>query len=259
MFILRGPPAGPRAGPGRPVKVRAHGTHACYVFGITGADTKKGCRCEPCRTAHRIYNRDLCRNYTRSAWGVEEIRPGRYVPAGPARNHLAWLRSQGVGLRAVAERSGVGRTSLTKLASGESRRITARTEDRILAVGLSAAAPSARISAAETWARIDDLLAAGWTRKAVARRVTSPTAESLQLGRDRVTVRHAVAVAELHEEIFPDQCGRPLRRRQRRRPTTALPNRRHGRISTYQDGCGCDACLQAANSYRARYRRKVAS
>lgn len=239
--------------------MRAHGTNARYVLGPAGFDSPNGCRCGECREAHRIYARDLQRNYVRSGLGIEEAWPGRHVPARPARRHLAWLRRQGVGLRAVEKWSGVGRTTLAGITTGETRNITRRTEIRVLAVGTFAAGPHALIDAAKTWARIADLLSAGWSKAAIARRITGPTAVSLQLRKGKVTVRQAAAVEALHREVFPEREGRPIPRRPRSRTRSPepLPGRTHGLVGTYHDGCGCERCRLAAAAYRARYRKKV--
>lgn len=63
-----------------------------------------------------------------------------YVDAQPARDHVLWLRSQGMGPKRIAEVSGVPHGSLAKLIYGDaqrnlapSKRIRPSTEARILA------------------------------------------------------------------------------------------------------------------------------
>lgn len=183
------------------------------MFGPFGSDRTNGCRCDACRAARGAYARDRERNRTRVKWGIEEPWPGTHVPARATRRHLRWLQTRGIGMRTVEKQSGVSRSALQKIVSGESRRVTRRTEDRILAVGLSAVRPGAYVDGTETWARIEDLLAAGWSRAAIARVVTGPQAKSLQLRRGRVSARNAATVAALHLRVFPHLEGSPFARR----------------------------------------------
>lgn len=176
--------------------MREHGTRACFVFGPEpGDDRSKGCRCEPCRLANAAYARERYRKAHRP----DETLDPAYVDNAEARRHLAWLRDQGVGLRTVAIRSGVGRTALHKIATGRVTRSRPETIDAILAVGRSAVRGAALVDAGPTWRRIDDLLAHGWTRTAIAAALGQQgNPPSLQLGRERVTAANAHAVEELH-------------------------------------------------------------
>lgn len=179
--------------------MRDHGTRARYVFGPEGQDRSQGCRCEPCKEANRAYARD---RYRKAHRPDETIEPA-YVPCHEARRHLEWLRSVGVGYRTVSERTGIARSSLQKIGTGRVTRSRRSTIDAILAVPRSAARPGAYVPADDTWRRIDDLLAHGWTKVAIARHLTgNPDAVALQLGRDRVTRAHADAVRDLHESAL---------------------------------------------------------
>lgn len=187
---------------------RAHGTRARYVFGVTGRSP--GCRCELCRDANRTYARN--RDRERRSWMAEEPPDHWYVNGGAARAHLIWLREHGIGLRTIEARTGLARHTLQQIVSGGSEKCFARTERLILGVGLFAARPGAYIDGDETQARIVDLLAAGWTKVAIARAILGPQAKALQFRCDRVSARNARAVAELHAQALPQLQGRPRRR-----------------------------------------------
>lgn len=189
---------------------RGHGTRARYVFGPAGNNPSAGCRCDPCREANRTYARQ--RDRERRSWMAEDPPDHWYVDAGRARRHLAWLREDGIGLRAVERETGLARHTLQQISSGESARCFARTERRILGVGLTSAKNGAYIDGADTRARIDDLRSAGWSKVAIAREILGPQAKALQLRCDRVTARNARAVTEIHRRALPELGGRPRRR-----------------------------------------------
>lgn len=184
---------------------REHGTRARYVFGAVGTDRANGCRCEECREANRAYARDRDRRLK-----LLEPADGTHIDAAAARDHLLWLRGQGVGLRTVARKTGLARNTLQKIVTGGSSRCTAFTAELILGVGCSA---GALVDGTDTWARIGDLLDAGWTRVAIARALHGPQAKALQLRHGRVSADNARAVAEIHAGALPHLAGRPRRRR----------------------------------------------
>lgn len=86
--------------PGEP----AHGTLSRYI------DGRWACHCEPCTYSRAVYE---ARRARKAARGLVP-----YVPAGPARAHLAALAAAGVGLKQVAKISGVSRGALAKLVYG---------------------------------------------------------------------------------------------------------------------------------------------
>lgn len=177
--------------------VRAHGTRACYVHGPAGRS--KGCRCEPCRDANRTYARTRARRAARP----DEILEPAYVDNSEAREHLAWLASVGVGKRTVSERSGVALSAIEKIRRGTVTRSRPDTIAKILAVGRSAARGAALVDAEPTRRLIDDLLAHGWTRTAIARELGSQAKRpSLQIRGTRVTAETARRVADLHHRAL---------------------------------------------------------
>lgn len=194
--------------------MRAHGTRACYVFGPEpGGDRSKGCRCEPCKEANRAYARARYRAAVRPD---ESFEPA-YVDCAEAREHLRWLSTVGVGTRVVAERTGIARSTITRIRLGKRDRARPETIAKILAVGRSAARDGARVDAKPTWKRIDDLLGHGWTRTAIAAALGSKAKRpALQIHRTKLTVETARKVAELHERALLPVLVERERQRQRR-------------------------------------------
>jgi hypothetical protein len=171
--------------------VRRHGTRVMYAFGPKGSDSRDGCRCLPCTDANRDYAR----------WRASDdpAKPS-IVDAAEARGHLRWLARRGVGLRAVHAASGVNRSTLQRILNGR-QRIHGRTAERILLVLPVDAADRSLVDAAPTWRLIEDLLAHGWTKTAIARAL-GYRGRGLQLGRDKVTAANARKVRELHERVM---------------------------------------------------------
>jgi hypothetical protein len=164
---------------------RAHGTRACYVSGpYTGADP---CRCQDCRDANSAYQKDRSRRAAPA-----------FVAAGPARAHLEELRQSGVGLRTVAQRSGVSRSRLSMIVSGRVARVRPETLESIMAVFPSDAADAALVDAEAVWRMVDDLLAAGVPKVRIAEHIGQ--SHGLQLSSQFVSARSARLVAAMHAQ-----------------------------------------------------------
>lgn len=144
--------------------MREHGTNACYVWGPEpGAG--KGCRCDPCQVAAKAV-RDAAKLRTAPA----------YVDATRAREHVEWLGTHGVGLKAITRKTGVSGGTLCKLVYGQggkppSKRIKKATEDKLLAVTPADASDGARVDKAPMLADIATLTSRGWTKSAIARAI----------------------------------------------------------------------------------------
>jgi len=163
---------------------RAHGDRLRYMA---------GCRCNACRRANTNYERD--RVVARKAGDWNGI-----VPAAPARAHLAFLSSQGVGRRAVGAATSIADTVLADIIAGRQVNIRARTERLILSVTIADAADRALISAKPTWRLLNRLLRDGYSKAEIARQLGYRT-PALQLNRDRVTVRNAHDVKCLYDRL----------------------------------------------------------
>jgi len=203
-----------------------HGTRTRYVV---------GCRCEPCRAAHRDYNRDWDRRHRRIQYGIED-RTEPYVDASEAIAHLHWLRSQGVGKRTIAKAAGVGLTSIDELTQGIRTRSRPDTIQRILAVGTHKIADGSTIDARPAWALINDLLELGVTKARIAQAIGAQT-PALQINRHR---------------IKPDTMRRI------RQAWTAISQELdpwHGTYTGYaKHACRCIRCRKAMRDYTAERR-----
>jgi hypothetical protein len=184
--------------------VREHGTYAKYVA--------ERCRCELCRAANRSYERARTR---RKAYGREP-----WVDAAPARRHVKKLmasgpgQTDGVGLKQIVKVSGVSHGCLWKLVYGKngkpSKRIHRDTEQKLLAVTPADAAKGATVPAGETWKLADEIVAFfnsqnprryGGKAKLGRYLTGNPNAQSLQLSRYMVSVKHAQMVKVLHDQL----------------------------------------------------------
>ncbi len=179
---------------------RPHGTYTKYVT--------ERCGCEDCREANRKYERRRVRAMARpdEAWMP-------YVPAGPARRHLTALAAEGVGLKTVSSLSGVSHGALTKIVYGDrargqapSRRIRPTTLAAILVVEVDQARGGQKVPAGPTWALLDELLAAGYTKSFLGRALGSKAATpSLQVARGRVRASTARRVEALHRRYIDQE------------------------------------------------------
>lgn len=167
-----------------------HGNRSRYV---------SGCRCEECRRANREYVHKRTLAQIRGDWNG-------LVDAGEARSHLAALSAQGVGYKTVAAAASIGHTRLAKIMSGRQTKIRARHAKAILAVTVDARADHSFVDAGPTHEAIARLLAAGYTRTAIARALGSTAkVPSLQLKRDRVLARSALAVDRVARKLLDPQ------------------------------------------------------
>lgn len=200
---------------------REHGTRAAYVFGIEpGANPGNGCRCDPCRRANREYQRSR----DRAARRPDEELPPAFIDATEVRAHLHWLGTQGIGLRTVADRARVSRSTLAKLRAGSARRCTPAVADRVLAVGIHRASPGCLLDATHTWELIDDMLTHGHTRTAIAQMLGSRArTPALQLHRTRVTAANAKKVEEVYRTLMADVIARRERDRKAQQAHRARP------------------------------------
>ncbi|KKK49083.1 hypothetical protein LCGC14_3138630 [marine sediment metagenome] len=158
---------------------KEHGTRLRYMA---------GCHCFYCRRANSDYERERIRARANGDWNG-------LVPAKKARAHMRKLSRLGVGRRAVGAATDVADSVLVKINNGERIQIRARTERLILAVSIAHASDGAYVDARTTWKQIRQLLREGFTKIRIAEAIGQQRA--LQLGRLRVTARHAGAIDRL--------------------------------------------------------------
>jgi hypothetical protein len=163
------------------------GTRAKYVV---------GCRCARCRAANTAGMR---------ARTKRQIFHGKnpLVSARAARRHIIALSHSGVGRRAVAEASDIGKTTIQLIGAGCKRQIRAWTERAILAVTADAALDGAYIPAAKTQAQIRELITEGFTRAELARRLGYKT-PNLQFGRGRISAVNAAKVDRFYRRTMAE-------------------------------------------------------
>lgn len=177
------------------VAKHVHGTRACAVLDM--------CKCPPCSAANAATERHRQRQIAYGRW-----QP--YVDAGPAREHVASLTAAGMGLKRIAEVSGVAHGCLSKLMYGErgmapSKRVRWETAVRLMVVrvDLGVLAGGARIDVTGTHRRVQALVAAGWSQSKISARIGMNRAnfwKMMEAG--QVTVRTARAVIALYNELW---------------------------------------------------------
>lgn len=164
------------------------GTRAKYVAG--------GCRCMLCRAANSRYETERALARKNGDWNG-------LVSAPDVRTHLLKLSKEGVGRRAVADAAGVARSIVAAIRSGKKETVRARTAARLLAVTKDAVADHALVSANRTWRQINRLLAEGFTKSELTRRLGSKSkTPALQLKRAQVTARSAMKVDRLYSIVM---------------------------------------------------------
>jgi len=154
-----------------------HGTYVCYV--------QDGCRCDPCREARRARRRQ---------WELERVglRPSSFVDASEARAIAERLAEAGISLKHLARATDLSHGSLSRLIYGwrdvgPSRKVARRTLDRlrraeadfhdeflVLPDGVPIPADEAKLI-------VTELVARGWSKRAIASHVAGEPRGALQL------------------------------------------------------------------------------
>ena len=155
------------------------GTRARYV---------RGCRCEPCTAANRVYARELDRHKRRVAHGIEDPVV-RFVDATETREHLLWLRSFGVGKRTVHKLTGISTTTLWEIVRGDTLKVHPDTETKILDLWRDTRNDAMIVDADSTWKRINWLQQQGWSKARIVAGVAS------RMGRSQKTPRQTKPAA----------------------------------------------------------------
>lgn len=185
--------------PGSPHR---HGSRDAYVV--------DGCRCAECRRANARSEQDRRRQIAYGRW-----QP--FIDATPVREHLRALGIDGIGLRRVAELSGVPYSTLASLMYSVrrppgGRRVRRETARRVLAVRRTTGAPAGgtRVAALGTRRRIQALVAIGWTLTALAEHLDRDVASLRHsLHRETVTTATARAVTALYERLWNTRPDEP--------------------------------------------------
>lgn len=136
--------------------VRPHGSRARYV--------REECRCAPCTAANTEYQRSWTRNAARPD-GLGALT----VDAGMVRAHLAELVEAGLGLRTIAIRANVARSTLQAIIARKRSRIRLETASAILSVSDHTTARHACVDAEPARQVLEVLERSGWPRPHIAR------------------------------------------------------------------------------------------
>jgi transcriptional regulator with XRE-family HTH domain len=192
-----GRPSGRPPKPTNELKKREHGTRARYLFGLQGDDTKNGCRCVKCFDAAWTYEKQ---RLNRKRKGIEP-----FIDAKETREHLIWLRSEGVGRRTIAEVSGVAVSQVWKILKGRTTRIRPATAERLLAVHLGKRKPGALLDDTKARELVQQMLDLGHTKAELANMLglSHHTVRFNQAG--KITQKRMTTITELHRSLTAQQ------------------------------------------------------
>lgn len=180
--------------PGQPHK---HGELSTY--------NQHKCRCEPCRAKSR---NTAAKNTRLKAYGRSP-----FTDAEPARQHIAKLRADGMGLQRIADLSGVARTILCGLIWGSpsegvkpTKRLRRDNAARILAVELDVD-PRTTVDGTGTTRRLQALAAIGWSAPLISDRtgICIDQIRRLTRGQQRPQRSTAEAIAAAYDEMWKEQ------------------------------------------------------
>lgn len=233
--------------------MREHGTRAKYRV--------EGCRCDACRAASTAYARELNRRHVQAQYGAGEPP---LVDSTEARQHIEWLRAHGMGTRRIAELSGVSRSVLRAILGQRCDRTGAKirpeTAAKILAVRPDEEnlADAARVPAGATARRLQALIAIGWTRQELARRIGCTSANMRYHLLDDsylVSVATARRVASIYDELSmtppPDSLATrralALARRRGWVPPLEWDDIEEGTLAPTFDDDECAVCADTAH------------
>lgn len=173
--------------PTAPVTNTPHGTRKKY---------RSGCRCLICRAANARYESERARVHV----------PGggtSLVPATAAREHIHQLSKDGLGRDALSAASDIAPSVISRIKSGRSTHVQRRTEDKLLSISKDAVSDASLVKARPTWRQINALLAEGFTKAELARRLHYKTG-SLQLGKKWILARNAARVDRLYRMLMKE-------------------------------------------------------
>ena len=174
-----------------------HGTRACYVL--------DKCRCPECTEASREYEHNRSRAHLY----------GRYdalVDATPVREHLEFLRTNGISAKQAAKLSGVPQSSINRIihgrterGEGPAKRISKENAAKILAVqpGFWNLADGHTVDGTGTHRRLQALVALGYSLAYLGRELETNNGNMLTLlERGQVTAQTARKVHALYNRLW---------------------------------------------------------
>lgn len=160
-----------------------------------------GCRCLLCRRGNARYDAKMKRDR-------ERYGPNDLVTTEKVLEHLAYLKSFGIGYKTVAKHARVSKTSLAGIIWYGRRHIRRRSMNRILAIvpSLNTLPRSVVIPATETQERLRQLTKWGYPYALIVRDGLGSVARGLQIhcmkfGKPDVMVKTAVKVRDFYALI----------------------------------------------------------
>jgi DNA-binding CsgD family transcriptional regulator len=117
---------------------------------------------------------------------------------------LEHLSTIGVGYKSVAATVGCSHTTLAKIINGTRHRVRAHLAARVLEVDRSAVADHALVPAGPTWKLLDELIAAGYTKRWLAEQL----GYKAKLKRDWVWAINASRVERLYRRLQDGRISR---------------------------------------------------
>ena len=161
-----------------------------------------GRNCVPCRTANSRYSSEWAAAQRAGDWRG-------FVPTTFALGHIQKLRKAGIGYRAIAAAAGLAKSTMAMILTGERVQIRRHHADRIMSVDRTAIADHALVAAGQTWALLNELLEAGYSKTFLAKQLGSRAkTPSLQIGADRITALTASKVERLYRRIREGRISR---------------------------------------------------
>jgi hypothetical protein len=152
-----------------------------------------GCRCFACRMANSAY--EAGRKAARARGEGNGL-----VSAEPAREHLAHLSANGVGMKTAADSAKVAPSIVAKIVYRQRLKIREQTERRILAVTTTAAADGSLIDAGPTMVLVKELMASGYSKRRIGCELAGHPVNTLQL-RNQITVRNAGLLRQIYDRL----------------------------------------------------------
>lgn len=135
------------------------GTHGRYA---------KGCRCETCTVAHRIYTRERKRLKTKEAYGLIII-PSKKVDATEIREHILFLSKNNIGVSYIHKKTGMSKSALVNIKRGRYPNVTIETANKILSIPAIAKADGQYVRSDEAKKMIAKMFKAGYKPTEIGR------------------------------------------------------------------------------------------
>jgi hypothetical protein len=173
-----------------------HGTRAAYV--------RDRCRCPDCTAANTAASRTASRERIYGRWHP-------YVDAGPIREHIAALRTAGIGVERIAHLAGLSVSHIRQLTEygrdglPTTQRVRPNTASRVLDIDIGdvSRAPHSRVDGTGTRRRLQALIAIGWPAELLADQLgRRPNSLSRSMTGGSVTARTAHDVAGLYQRLW---------------------------------------------------------